>query len=160
MREYCLKILPQFWAAVVPRSRFGGEFSYEMQWKNFTAYFWNLFAVNALNRGEFFICTAFSVLVQKYFPYLCSNLCHPMPLTAYSTAPTVLYFFNISCEFISDWVNVEKQLRWTFVRNTVNFAVNLCKKCGEKRWNIYYYRIHRKQRIFYKNSPLLLHFLY
>ena len=34
--------------------------------KNFTAYFLHLFAVNAVNRGELFIFTAFSVFLQKW----------------------------------------------------------------------------------------------
>ena len=39
----------------------------EMRWKKiiFTAYFLHLFAVNAVNRGELFIFTAFSVFLQK-----------------------------------------------------------------------------------------------
>ena len=39
----------------------------EMRWKKiiFTAYFLHLFAVNAVNRGELFFFTAFSVFLQK-----------------------------------------------------------------------------------------------
>ena len=34
---------------------------------NFTAYFLHLFAVNAVNRGELFFFTAFSVAVNYFF---------------------------------------------------------------------------------------------
>ena len=44
----------------------------------------------------------------------------------------------------------QKLMRWIFVRNAVNFAVNFCKKCGALRWNIYIQRYHR---ISYKTSP-------
>ena len=94
----------------------------EMQWKKiFTVYFLHNFAVN---RGEFFIFTAYSVFIRKD-----SSLHGFEPLnycvlsTAYSTAPTVTCFFDTSCECKSDWVNVGKQMRWNFVRNEVNFAV-------------------------------------
>ena len=50
-------------------------------------------------------------------------------------------------------------MRWIFVRNAVNFAVNFCKKCGEMWWNIYFHRIHRNHRISYKDSPQSPHFL-
>ena len=43
--------------------------------------------------------------------------------------------------------------------DVVNFAVNFRKKCGEMRWNIYFYRIHGNHRISYKNSPHSPHFL-
>ena len=76
----------------------------------------------------------------------------PMPSTAYSTAPTVTYILDFSCEFKSDCVNVGKQMRWIFVRNAVNFAVNFCKKCGEMRW-IIFFRIHRFHRISFINLP-------
>ena len=36
--------------------------------------------------------------------------------------------------FMSDWVNFRKQVRWIFVRNAVNFAVNFCRKRGEMPW--------------------------
>ena len=53
----------------------------------------------------------------------------------------------------------QKLMRWIFVRNAVNFAVNFCKKCGEMRWIIYFHRIHRNHRISYKISPHSPHFL-
>ena len=50
-------------------------------------------------------------------------------------------------------------MRWIFVRNAVNLVVNFCKKCGEKRWIIFFHRIHRNHRISYENSPHSPHFL-
>ena len=50
-------------------------------------------------------------------------------------------------------------MRWIFVRNAVNLVVNFCKKCGEKRWIIFFHRIHRNHRISYENSPHSSHFL-
>ena len=78
-----------------------------------------------------------------------------MPSSVYSIAPTVAYFDDISWEFIPDWVNIGKQMRWIFERNAVNF----CMKCGEMRCNIYFHRIHHNHRISYKNSPRSPHFL-
>ena len=76
-----------------------------------------------------------------------------MPSNDYSTAPTITYFFAISCGFKSDWLDVGKQMGWIFLRNVVNFAVNFCRKCGEM-WRIFYFhRIHRNHRISYKNLP-------
>ena len=43
-------------------------------------------------------------------------------------------------------------MRWIFVRNVVNFAVNFCKKCGEMWW-IFFHRIHLFHRISYINLP-------
>ena len=40
----------------------------------FTAYFLQIFAVNAVNRGELFIFTAFSVFLQKNPPHTGSDL--------------------------------------------------------------------------------------
>ena len=58
----------------------------------------------------------------------------------------------------------EKSMRWVFVRNAVNFAVNFWKKCGEMRWKIsfttftaingFVSRVHRIHRISYKNLPI------
>ena len=48
-------------------------------------------------------------------------------------------------------------MRWIFVRNAVNLVVNFCKKCGEKRWNIYFHRIHRNHGISYKNRGVKHH---
>ena len=50
-------------------------------------------------------------------------------------------------------------MRWIFVRNAVNLVVNFCKKCGEKRWIIFFHRIHRNHRISYDNSQHSPHFL-
>ena len=54
-------------------------------------------------------------------------------------------------------------MRWIFVGNAVNFAVNFCKKGVEMRWNFFFHSIHRNHsiscknhsihRISYKNSP-------
>ena len=74
-----------------------------------------------------------------------------MPPTSWSSAPTLTYFYDISCEFKSDSVNVGKPMRWSVERNAVNF----CKKCGEMRW-IFFCRIHRNHRISYKRSPINL----
>ena len=40
-----------------------------------------------------------------------------------------------------------------FVSNAVNFAMNLCKKCGELWWIIFFHRIHRFHSISYINLP-------
>ena len=66
--------------------------------------------------------------------------------TAYSTPPTVNFCFDISCEFQSNWLNVEKQMRSIFARK----ALNLCKRCGELR---FFQRIHHFPRISYINLP-------
>ena len=118
----------------------------------FTAYFLHLFAVNAVNRRELFIFTAHSYKKESS-PHGFEPQTSCRPSTAYSTAPTVNYIFEISCEFKSDWVNFGNLMRWIFVRNAVNFAVIFCKKCGEMRWNNFFYGIHRNHRISYKNSP-------
>ena len=105
-----------------------------MRWKtvkkNFIAYFLYLFAANAANRGELFIFTAFSVLFKK--KTLLDKWLGPLTSwtfsTPYSTAPTLMYFFHISCEF-------KKKLETN--------AVNFCQKCGEKRWkNFIAYFLH------------------
>ena len=44
-------------------------------------------------------------------------------------------------------------MRWIFVRNAVNFAVNFCKKCGKMWWIIFFHRIHRFHRISYIILP-------
>ena len=44
-------------------------------------------------------------------------------------------------------------MRWIFVRNAVNFAVNFCKQCGEMWWIIFFHRIHRFHRTSYINLP-------
>ena len=44
-------------------------------------------------------------------------------------------------------------MRWIFVRNAVNFAVNFCKKCREMWWIIFFHRIHRFHRISYIFLP-------
>ena len=94
----------------------------------FTAFFLHLFAVNAVNRGELFIFTAFSVFLQKKLQYTgFETLTSCMSSTPYSTAPNFTYFNDISCEFKSGFSK-----RWK--ANAVNF----CKKCGdffkEIRW--------------------------
>ena len=76
-----------------------------------------------------------------------------MPSTAYSTAPTITYSLDISCELKSDWVNVRKQMRWIFVRNALNFAANFCKICGEMWCVIFFHCIHRFHHISYINLP-------
>ena len=53
-------------------------------------------------------------------------------------------------------------MRWIFVRNAVNSAVNICKKCGEMLWIIFFTafnaftafltKIHRIHRISYKKK--------
>ena len=53
----------------------------------------------------------------------------------------------------SDWVNFGNHMRWIFVRNAVNFAVNFCKKCGDMWWIIFFHRIHRFHRISYIILP-------
>ena len=97
----------------------------EMRWKKiiFTAYFLHLFAVNAVNRGELFIFTTFSIFLQNVSsPQGFEPQTSCMPAAAYSTAPTVTYYLGISREFKSDWVNVGKQMRWFFVRSAVKCA--------------------------------------
>ena len=44
-------------------------------------------------------------------------------------------------------------MRWIFVRNAVNFAVNFCKECGEMWWIIFFHHIHRFHRISYIILP-------
>ena len=51
-------------------------------------------------------------------------------------------------------------MRWIFVRNAVNFAVNFCKKCGEififtafTAITAFLTTVHRNHRISYKNLP-------
>ena len=44
-------------------------------------------------------------------------------------------------------------MRWIFVRNAVNVAVNFCKKCGEMWWIIFFHRIHRFHCISYIILP-------
>ena len=132
----------------------------------FITNFLNHFAVNAINCGELFIftCSRYSYKKRLLLPGIEPQTSY-IPSTAYSTPPTVTLLLIISCEFKSDRVNVGKQMRWLFVRNAVNFVVNICKKCGEMRWmffhrnqNIYCLRIHRNHRISYKNSPHSPHF--
>ena len=67
----------------------------------------------------------------------------------------VNYFFHRIHRFhrISYIILPQKLMRWIFVRNAVNFAVNFCNKCAEMRWNIYFHRIHRIHRISYKICP-------
>ena len=66
--------------------------------------------------------------------------------TPYSTAPTLMYFYHISCEF-----------RKTLETNAVNFCqkcgengwqkihrvflTSFCSECGESRWIIYFHGI-------------------
>ena len=71
-------------------------------------------------------------------PQVFQPLTSCMPSTAYSITPTVTSFLYISREFKSNWVKVGKQMRWIFVRNAVNLAVNFCKKCGEM-WRIIFF---------------------
>ena len=129
---------------LVPGSRFGGEFLWEMRWyakKKIisTAYILHIFAANAVNRGEVFIFTAFSVFQQKrsFFTRLrTSYLLHSVIfLVDCQLSPTITYVNEFSCEFKSDSVNVGKPMRWNF-----------CKKCGkflgeflwEMRWVIFF----------------------
>ena len=93
--------------------------------KNFIAYFLHLFTAIAVNRGELFIYTTFSVLLKKALldKWLKLLTSWKFP-THFSTAPTLMYFYHISCEF-------KEKLETN--------AVNLCQKCGEKRWK----KIHR-----------------
>ena len=69
--------------------------------------------------------------------------------TGYCAGRNVTFLFYFSCQFISSWVNAGKQMRWIFVRNAVNFAVN----CVEKRPIIFFHRIHCFHRISYNNLP-------
>ena len=88
--------------------------------KNFIAYFLHLFTAIAVNRGELFIYTTFSVLLKKAlldkWLKLLTSWKFPTP---FSTAPTLMYFYHISCEF-------KKKLE--------SNAVNFCQKCGENGW--------------------------
>ena len=74
-----------------------------MRWKavkKFIAYFLHFFAANAVNRGELFIFTAFSVLLKKtLLDKWLEPLTSWMFSTLYSTAPTLMYFYHIACEF-------------------------------------------------------------
>ena len=73
--------------------------------------------------------------------------------------PCDLGYIFCDCFQRISYINLPRLMRWIFVRNAVNFAVNFCKKCGEMRWNIYFHRIHRNHRISYNNSPQSLPFL-
>ena len=66
----------------------------------------------------------------------------------------IIFFHRI--HRISYIILPQNSMRWIFVRNAVNFAVNFCKKCGEMQWNIYF---HRNHHISYKNSPHSPHLL-
>ena len=58
------------------------------------------FAANAVNRGELFVFTAFSVLFKKtLLDKWLGPLTSWMFSTPYSTAPTLMYFYHFSCEF-------------------------------------------------------------
>ena len=100
----------------------------EMRWKViiFTAYLLHLFPVNAVNN----LCSPrsrYSYKLESSLHGFEPQLTSFMPLTAHSTAPNVTHVINISCEFQSDWVNVGKQMRLTFARSAMIFAVNFCK---------------------------------
>ena len=93
----------------------------ERRWKKFIAYFLQFFAANAVNRGELFIFTAFSILLKKKalldkWLKLLTSWMFPTP---FSTAPTLMYFYHISCKF-------KKKLAMN--------AVNFCQKCVENGW--------------------------
>ena len=67
----------------------------------------------------------------------------------------VNYFFDRIHRFHRiSYINLpQKSMRWVFVSNAVNFAVNFAVKCGEMRWNIVFHPIHCNHRISHKNSP-------
>ena len=82
-------------------------------------------------------CSQYSYKKEASLPWF-EPVTSFMPSSAHSTSPNLTYFCDISSEFKLDWVNVGKWMRWIFVGNAVNFAVNFCKKCGEKRWIIFF----------------------
>ena len=97
----------------------------EMRWKKiiFTAYFLHLFAVNAVNSGELFIFTAFSVFLQKTFVRTgvrTSDLLHVLHY--------LVHCANCHC-YLSNflWIYIRLSKLWK------SYAVNFCKKCGELR---------------------------
>ena len=74
-------------------------------------------------------------------------------------------FFTAFSAFLT-WICHKKSMLWIFVRTAVNFVVNFCKKCDEKRWINFLHRIHRNHRISphsphapHKISPHSTHFL-
>ena len=87
-----------------PGSGSGGDFSQEMRLKEvkikFTAYFLYLFAMNAVNRCEFFFSQRSPYSYKKdTFIHGLEPFLSCMSSNSYSTAPTVIYFKDISCEF-------------------------------------------------------------
>ena len=127
----------------------------------FTAYFLHLFAVNAINRSELFIFTAFSVSLQKNF--------FSRVRTCYLLHAFNFWFHCANCHLLlqkylvnlnHNSVNDGKQTRWIIVTNAANFAVNFCKKCGQNisftaftAITAFRTKNHRIHRISYKNSP-------
>ena len=127
-----------------------------MQWSAvkkivFTAYFLHLFAVNAVNRGELFIFTAFSVFLQKRIVPKRVRTCDLQDALhcLVHCANFHLHLSNFLYEFKSDWINFGNHMQWIFVRNAVNF----CKKCGEMWWIIFFHHIRRFHRISYIILP-------
>ena len=177
----CLRLKNDF---QVPGSRFGapverstlwlyedgGEFSYEMRWNKiiFTTYFLHFFAVN---RGELFIFTAFSVFLQKrcfLTRVRTSYLLHAFNFLIHCNNWYALIWFF--CEFKSNSVNVGKKIwrklwRWVFVRIAVKSGEIFFSPQSQHFFErftafaAFLTKIHRNHSISYKDSPHSPYFL-
>ena len=114
--------------------------------KNFIAYFLHLFTANAVNRGEFFF-TAFLVLLKKaLLDKWLKRLTSWLFPTPFSTAPTLMYFYHISCEFRktleTECSEFLSEMRWEAVKKIHRvFLTAFCSECGESRWITYFHGI-------------------
>ena len=105
------------------------------------------FAANAVNRGELFVFTAFSVLFKKtILDKWLGPLTSWMFSTPYSTAPTLMYFYHFSCEYNKTLETESSEflskMRWKAMKKFPRvFLTAFCSECGESRWIIYFHGI-------------------
>ena len=94
-----------------------------------------------------FFFTAFLVLLKKaLLDKWLKRLTSWLFPTPFSTAPTLMYFYHISCEFRktleTECSEFLSEMRWKAVKKIHRvFLTTFCSECGESRWIIYFHGI-------------------